>query len=178
MKNDYEIRGDITAIFVNSKNHGLMETVISTRQLEKVSQFTGSWYVDWCKKRDYFRVQGSVWESGKTKMHRLHRWVTDAPPKLMVDHIDRDPLNNTDENLRLVTNVQNKQNLRLTKVNKSGVRGVHWSSDTKKWVAQCSSGGRTFHVGSFNDIADAEEAVREARMKYMPYSNEIGKDVS
>ncbi|MBY0254537.1 MAG: HNH endonuclease [Methylobacterium organophilum] len=59
--------------------------------------------------------------AGKNRfMHRLILGVTD--PKIFVDHIDMDGLNNRRSNLRLATATQN--NIHRTMPNKTGFRGV------------------------------------------------------
>lgn len=41
MKNDFEIRGDVTAIFLRRKDGNPMETIISTSDLPKAQEFQG-----------------------------------------------------------------------------------------------------------------------------------------
>lgn len=54
----------------------------------------------------------------------LHRYVTDAPDNLEVDHINRNPLDNRASNLKLCNHLRNSQNKGLSRKNKTGVRGI------------------------------------------------------
>ena len=83
-----------------------------------------------------------------------------------IDHIDNDKTNNRIENLRDVTGNQNQQNRPLNSNNKSGVKGVHWDSCNRKWKAQVRVNSTTKHIGMFTELADAAEAVKQARIKY------------
>jgi len=57
----------------------------------------------------------------KFRLHRIIMGITD--PKIMIDHKDRNGLNNTRENLRIATNSQNQMNKIST--SSSGYMGVH-----------------------------------------------------
>lgn len=70
----------------------------------------------------------------KISMHRLIMNVTD--PKIKVDHIDRNPLNNTRTNLRTCTHSQNLKNRGPQSNSKSGVKGVSWDKKGNNWVAR------------------------------------------
>ena len=173
MKNDYEVRGDVTAIFLRSKKFGYTETLISTSKLDRAKEFPNSWCL--LKNTDsLFYVIGHLpVKDGKRKDISLHRWITNAPKNLIVDHINHDTLRNTDDNLRFVTNAENGQNRRGASVNSSsGVRGVSWSNTYNKWRSGFKMDGKFHHVGMFDNIDDAEIAVMEARKKFMPYSPE------
>ena len=47
--------------------------------------------------------------------------------------------------------------------NTSGVKGVSWDSSRRKWRARIKINGKTKLIGRFNDINDAELAIRKAR---------------
>lgn len=90
-------------------------------------------------------------------------WHGHDPGRLLVDHIDGNPLNNRPSNLRLATDAQNTahQN-KLRSDSTSGERGVTWKKKNGKWAVQVgpSGKGRSRHRGLF---ADYDEAVAHAR---------------
>lgn len=108
---------------------------------------------------------------GKTKVIRLHRVILERMigRKLvkgeLPDHIDGNPLNNTRENLRLVTRAQNSQNTRISTKNTSGCKGVSWRKTTKRWVAQIWANKQHYKLGEFEDYEEACRVVNEARAK-------------
>ena len=92
-----------------------------------------------------------------SKMYLAHRlaflYMTGEMPEngKQVDHIDGDGLNNSWENLRLVTSSGNSRNSKLRSSNKSGYSGVAWHKAAGKWVVNI---GRK-HYGLFPNINDA-----------------------
>ncbi|WP_078410266.1 HNH endonuclease [Priestia abyssalis] len=173
MKNEYEIRGDVTAIFV--RNKGVThEALISTHRLQKAKEFPNTWYASWCPLRKAFYVAGHLPRNGgEMKNTSLHRWILGVKDKsIEVDHYDLDPLNNTDENLREVTKAQNLQNRSLQSNNTSGYRGVCFHKKLKKWQANLRINGKYTYLGVYETKEEAAEVVKEARKKYMPFSKE------
>lgn len=79
-------------------------------------------------------------------------------PSSDIDHIDRNPSNNTISNLRLATPSNNQWNKSKCKSNTSGYKGVTWSKDKKKWMARCSAHGKEKFLGYFDDARSASEA--------------------
>jgi hypothetical protein len=55
--------------------------------------------------------------------------------------------------------------------NSSGVRGVCWVSQKKKWRATIGHNQRQVHVGYFSDLADAESAVVAKRNKLFTHND-------
>jgi hypothetical protein len=97
----------------------------------------------------------------------LHRWILNAPNGTEVDHIDHDPLNNCRSNLRLCLKAQNQWNREgATKRSKSGIRGVSWDTDSRKWVVQLQKHKRKVCIGYYHDKSEAEKAAKEARREY------------
>lgn len=84
----------------------------------------------------------------------LHRWITNCPTGMQVDHINRNTLDNRKENLRIVTARENNMNKR----NNSKVPGVRWHSQGKKWNARITIKGREKSLGMFEDYNEAVSA--------------------
>lgn len=62
---------------------------------------------------------------GSKKVGRLHRYLLNVTdPKLDVDHINGDTLDNRDCNLRICTRQQNMYNRKLSKNNTTGYKGI------------------------------------------------------
>ena len=81
------------------------------------------------------------------------------PYPLHIDHINGDSSDNRPENLRAVTNAENIANrTKLNRNNTSGYAGVHWSKAANKWVAKIKRNGVNYHIGVFDNPADAAYA--------------------
>lgn len=87
----------------------------------------------------------------------LHRYLLDAQPGQIVDHIDGDPLNNTRANLRLVTRAQNQWN-RKAQQNASGYKGVSWHRLNRKYYARIQVHNRRYFLGYFETAQEAADA--------------------
>ncbi|WP_193789066.1 HNH endonuclease, partial [Zavarzinella formosa] len=74
----------------------------------------------------------------KTKPALLHRFVINAQKGQHTDHIDPNKLNNTRENLRIVTRQENQLNRNRSK-NSSQYRGVCWSVTEERWLSGASA---------------------------------------
>jgi hypothetical protein len=86
-----------------------------------------------------------------------------------VDHRDGDGLNNSRENVRVVTNALNMQNrIGLSSNNKSGYRGVSWESKKRKWRAGATVSGVYKHIGLFDTPEEAARAAVAWRIENMP----------
>jgi hypothetical protein len=79
-----------------------------------------------------------------------------------VDHINMNGRDNRPENLRAATHNQNMCNCGPRKRNKSGIKGVSWSKETKKWYASICYQQRTYSLGHYEDIEKARTAYNEA----------------
>lgn len=105
-------------------------------------------------------------ETNKTFKIRAHRlaWfiVNGVLPNGEIDHINQDKLDNRISNLRDVTKEVNQRNGTRKSNNTSGVAGVCWHKQRKKWCAQAAGIGekKSKHIGLFDTIEEADAAVR------------------
>ncbi|MET3699356.1 AP2 domain-containing protein [Bacillus oleivorans] len=168
MKNDYEIRGETTVIFVSHKGKAL-EVLVDTEDLPKLQEIPYKWCVRYKPQTNTYYAMANYYE--KRKYIQLHRFLTNAEDGLVVDHINHNTLDNRKKNLRVITNGQNLQNRRgATSLSSSGIRGVSWRKDINKWRARVNVNGKEYNVGVFDKQEDAEKAVVNARKKLMPYA--------
>lgn len=103
--------------------------------------------------------------------HRL-AWlfVHGKMPAQCIDHIDGDRTNNRIANLRDVPariNFHNQPSLRRN--NTSGFKGVSWSTQRKRFVAQISINRRPKFLGFFDNPEDASAAYWEAKKQFAAY---------
>lgn len=87
-------------------------------------------------------------------------------PKDQIDHINGIRSDNRICNLREATNSQNGKNLKLSKANTSGFKGVSFEKFTGKWKASIKFDGKTINLGRFAEIKDAVHVRRLAEKKY------------
>ncbi len=108
------------------------------------------------------KVFRRVYQDGKPKTQLLHRLIMNPPADMVVDHIDRNPLNNSRENLRICTNRENSCN-RAPKPGKSSLfKGVYWDKWVNKWTANISYQKKTKYLGAFDNEQLAAHAYNKA----------------
>jgi hypothetical protein len=97
----------------------------------------------------------------------MHRTILGAPQGHMVDHINRDGLDNRRINLRAATRAQNACNAikRHSIRSTSQFKGVHWDKARSRWAAQIKKLGKVTNIGRFISEEDAARAYDTAAKK-------------
>ncbi|MBY0052294.1 HNH endonuclease [Brevibacillus agri] len=164
MKNDYIVVGEVTKILLRRKGE-IIETIISTRDLEKVLKYKYTWFASWSHHTQSYYVLGYT----PQKRISLHRFLLDDPEGLEVDHINHDTLDNRRQNLRAVTQQVNAQNRKgATRRSRSGVRGVHWDAPKQKWQVRIPINGVRKCLGLFYTIEEAKSALEAYKIPDFP----------
>ena len=144
-KNEYCIVDDYAEVTFYDKKH------------EKV----GNFYVDASMIEKIKDIKWSVISTGyiagypKGKMILLHRFVTNCPDEMVVDHLNHNKLDNRLSNLRICTQKENMENGRY-QVGKSGVKGI---AKTKSGYFIANKKGK--YIGCSKNLETAKQYLLE-----------------
>lgn len=109
--------------------------------------------------------------------HRVAFELTHGPiaPGIEIDHLCHNRGCVRPDHLRPVTHKQNMENYAgAYATNRSGVRGVHWHKQHRKWFAAVCHNKKRITVGLFTDLAEAERAVTAKRLELFTH-NEVDR---
>jgi hypothetical protein len=95
--------------------------------------------------------------------HRLIWIMHGNDPVPMLDHINGNQLDNRIENLRPANASENQRNQKLRKDSTSGIKGVSWHKESRKWVGQVWHQRKLYKAGSFHDKDECAAAVAQLR---------------
>ena len=98
--------------------------------------------------------------------HRLAWFIEHGENPDKIDHIDRNKTNNAISNLRNVSSVQNSQNRSISNTNTSGITGVTYKKNNRRWYASIWVNKKQIHLLSSKRKEDAVEARRKAEIEY------------
>jgi len=126
-----------------------LHALVDARNYEWLSRYKWSVH-DAGKGKTQYAVRGC-----KGRKVFMHREIMKPPPGMVVDHINRNGLDNREANMRNCTRLQNLQN-RYWDAGRSQYRGVSPVGD--KWQAVVGYHGETIHLGLFDDEVEAAKA--------------------
>lgn len=131
--------------------------------------------IQWTARTNPVSGYGQFWD-GATTVY-AHRWsyaneYGPIPAGMDIDHTCWNRACVNVAHLRITTRKQNLENVGTLRTdNTSGYRGVSWSKQANKWWASINHHGKRIHVGLFNDIEEANDAVIEARNKFFTHND-------
>ena len=98
----------------------------------------------------------NLYKNKKAKSRRIHVLVAEAflnhkPDKQLkvIDHIDNNKTNNLLSNLQIINSRENAN--KNKKLGISGVRGVCWSSQNKKWQVRLRINNKKINIGYYDN---------------------------
>lgn len=103
----------------------------------------------------------------------MHRMIMNPPAGMVVDHINHNCLDNRRGNLRTVTHRQNMLNSK-PRNGGSGVNGVNWDREAKKWRARANIDGQRKHLGRFDSKREAIAARAAVEKRHYLYGPGLG----
>ena len=103
----------------------------------------------------------STYINKRVSVIRMHRLILPVPKGIMIDHVNRNGLDNRKINIRPCTALQNAWNAHRRSDNTSGYRGVR-PRPGGIYQACISACGKRISLGYYNDPAIAARAYDEA----------------
>jgi hypothetical protein len=145
-KNEIIVNGDIcTMNLYDRKNNIVANTSFNKKHLNRVKKLK-------------WGLQGMGYVANYINNVYLHVFIKGNKDGLEIDHIDRDPLNNLDDNLRYATHGENCRN--------RAAKGICWDKRRNKWLALIKLNYKSIYLGRYENKNEAIKARREAERKY------------
>lgn len=140
------------------------EIVLYNKKCEEIARaIIDLEYVDSVKKYKWYLSHGYA---RNDEVGFLHRYIMNPSEDLVIDHINRNPLDNRRENLRICTQQENQFNHSVHCNNTSGSTGVYWHKNTNKWIAQIVVNGEHRYLGGYKSKEEATNARKQAEIEY------------
>jgi len=139
-------------------------TIVEPGDFYQVNRF------NWCAKENgprTYAVRLVADSHNRTKILSMHREIMGAPAGMLVDHRNRDTLDNRRENLRLATHSQNQFNKgKTSRKTTSRFIGVFFEKYSGRWVARTTVEGKRIWLGRFDNEIEAAKAYDRAVREY------------
>jgi len=139
------------ANIITSKGHVI---TVDDDDYELLNTF--KWHID---ADGYFQAHTPM-VNGKRKHVKIHRFITNAPTGMVVDHINHDKSDNRKANLRVCTHTENVRNMQ-TRKQLNGIKGVYFTPNEKrkkKYLVCIRVDGRQKNIGRFLTQEEAANA--------------------
>jgi len=148
--NTWTLYDDYAAVNVTYKD-GVVTGYVSKEDYEDVSN--RMWRVS-KKKNKYYLLSGSKYKDDVIYLHRFILRDKEILSGHEVDHIDGNSLNNRRENLRVVTRLENIQNVSQRIDNQIGIRGI--APDGRgKYTVDFSHNNKRYYFKPWDTLAEA-----------------------
>lgn len=90
----------------------------------------------------------------RKELSRLILNINDS--NMIVDHINGDSTDNTKQNLRVCTQQENLCNKHFMSNNTSGLIGIPWDKNRRRWAPEIQYKNKRAHLGRYKDIKEAQ----------------------
>lgn len=136
--------------------------VIDVDDFEFVSSRTWRIHLGW-NNTPYATTSVEIGE--RLRSRSIHRLLMNPPSGMVVDHRNRNTLDNRRQNLRICTRTENTRN-RVSRTGTSIYKGVFWVAVRSRWVAKLLHDKKQVWLGAYQTEEEAAEAYNRAAVHY------------
>jgi hypothetical protein len=173
LRNKYKVEGDTVIIYIVKRNGESFEAFFGLEDIDKVKEANLKWHIKTADTNGLHYVQACKYLGiidGKPKYQTLylHQIILGVSGrKKMVDHINHNPLDNRQSNLRLRTNKENVTHRKgANKNSTTGIRNVCYDRTHDKYIVQLQVDGKHKCFGRFDNLDEAVECAERVRDIY------------
>lgn len=170
MRNEYEVRGETTAILIKRRNGDVYEALVDTSDLEKLLEFDVKWI--YFKTGNNPMAKANRYSQDKRRTLGsilLNRFLLDFPEGKEVSFASENKLDCRRSNLRLTTHAETTQNRKSADVDSlTGVRNVTYKKSWGKFVVNVNK----TYLGGYDTLEEAEKVAIEQRKILYPTSTD------
>lgn len=149
-RNTYDLSGDYGVGYTSSG----IKFLFDLEDYGKIKEY------NWGADKDGY-ITSSVKIGDKSQNIKMHRIVMNPSKNEQIDHINHMVWDNRKSNLRVCSSMQNNWNKNKTKANSTGYRGVYWSKERQKYVAEIMCDGKRYRLGRFKTAEEASKAYEQ-----------------
>lgn len=150
--NEIIIKEDYAELLLyNQEHYEVARTIIDIEEIDKIK--IHKWHLS---------NNGYVATHIDLKIILLHRFILNVNNDdevidydNVVDHIDKNRINNKKQNLRICKQIENTRNNTLAINNKSGITGVYFSNAEDRWIPVVYVKRKRIYLGTFVNKNDA-----------------------
>lgn len=166
LPNPVEIVGDIAYLITTDRNgRRKVGTVLDAEDVPRVLAIGRRWSSVF--KDGNWRI-GTIGPKGwNVVLPRVILGLADHD-RSVVDHINRNTLDNRKCNLRAVTHGENMHNRPPSRRNKTGDKNVQFNKATGKYAVRLHVNKRYMGFGSYATLEEAIEVAKQARREFQP----------
>ncbi len=149
-----------TNIFIENGDELIIKTKSGSKIIADLEDYKKLSKYSWCISKTGY----AVCNTGK-KVVRMHRYILDAEPGKVIDHINHNKLDNRKKNLRICSQQENLRNVKPCKTSQTGEVGIRITKGGK-FNARITHNKKEIHIGNFETLSEAVAARIEAEKKF------------
>lgn len=141
---------DYAKIIIESAKYGINYALIDLDDVSKVMGY------NWCISRKKYVYCNAL----KADLQRI---VLNYYGNLDIDHINRNPLDNRKDNLRICSHLENAQNQDARKKNITKIKNIHFRPKHQQYVIDLVYKGKRYYGGCYKTLEEAKKALTKLK---------------